>query len=61
VSIDKISLQYFYLPYIIINNNNNTLFHPMITTIYIALIGVLAARNNPKVKNARQPVERKDS
>ena len=32
-----------------------------ILNIYIQqMIGVLAARNNLKVKNARQPVERKD-
>ena len=52
------------------NNTTTTtilLFHPKITTriiynsLYIQqMIGVLAARNNLKVKNARQPVERKD-
>ena len=44
--------------------SNNALFHPIIITrekIYIynyiqQMIGVLAARNNLKVKNARQPV-----
>ena len=48
------------------NNNNNTLFHPMIykkqkfITIVQTMIGALAARNNLRVKNARQPVKRKD-
>ena len=57
---------------IILRNNNinknkqNTLFHPMVITIFIQIKiqihvdGVLAARNNLKVKNARQPVRRKD-
>ena len=47
-------------------NNNNTLFHPIIykkykfITIVQTMIGALAARNNVRVKNARQPVKRKD-
>ena len=45
----------------------NTLFHPMVITIFIQIKiqihvdGVLAARNNRKIKNARQPVRRKDA
>ena len=44
----------------------NTVFHPMVITIFIQIniqinvVGVLAARNNLKVKNARQPVKKKD-
>ena len=47
------------------SDSNNTLFHPIIITrdqekkkyLYIQhMIGVLAAQNNLKVKNARQPV-----
>ena len=44
----------------------NTLFHPMVITIFVQINveinvdGVLAARNNLKVKNARQPVKRND-
>ena len=49
------------------NNNNKILYfcHPMVITIFIQInlqihvYGVLAARNNLKVKNARQPVRRK--
>ena len=53
----------------ITNNNNkqqNTLFYPMVITIFIQINiqihidGVLVARNNLKVKNARQPVRTKD-
>ena len=48
------------------NNNNSTSFHPIIykkekfITIVQTMIGALAARNNLRVKNARQPVKRKD-
>ena len=57
----------------LINNNNNNnnfifffFFHPKIykkekfIIIVQTIIGALAARNNLRVKNARQPVERKD-
>ena len=51
------------------NNNNTTttlFFHPKIykkekfIIIVQTMIGALAAQNNLRVKNARQPVERKD-
>ena len=48
------------------NNNNSTSFHPIIykkekfITIVQTMIGALAARKNLRVKNARQPVKRKD-
>ena len=48
------------------NNNNNFTFDPKIykkekfIIIVQTMIGALAARNNLRVKNARQPVERKD-
>ena len=49
------------------NNNNNTFISPhniqeiknFITAVQ-TMIGALAARNNLRVKNARQPVKRKD-
>ena len=45
------------------NNNNNTFISPHniqeITAVQ-TMIGALAARNNLRVKNARQPVKRKD-
>ena len=48
-------------------NNNNTFISPhniqeiknFITAVQ-TMIGALAARNNLRVKNARQPVKRKD-
>ena len=45
------------------NNNNNFIFHPKIykkekfIIIVQTMIGALAARNNLRVKNARQSVE----